>query len=598
MFWASTFHFYEKTRYHCRLGLTLHIYYAKDRKIDLHFQTKSFLYQFSPGEWSFGVHEDILGRDQILDFTDDLTGEPHDVARENIPMYVNEVGYSPDLKQTVFAAQPDDRNVHYYVSVEEPMKRGDKIELLVNYASIYETTRERQGYGLKNINGKTQGDQHLPSRLARNLIERRDLVADIKETSLTSFYMLLEFCHAISQKLHVLMEEFLAAESRASPSFVSPLSSLQLVAVRRLCWLSTVFQQRYEELKVGHTTAYNGQSPIPCMLAQCQTWISELSWKRWASVFQVIDQRPKLQDKNGRVLLEELEFEAVEEISHCTGLVMPMQLSRWCPLAIQLTTGLCKVAARTLWLNAEKKGLASTFLCHAIGYGKIVDNPPNLGWLSFATDFQDPFVAYQAQESRVGANKPPVLVVLKQNTDASSAPATHLEATAMAMGTQNVIIHKSWYKYRQILFLVHTIAKYALAGEPTYSWDNLVSTVGLDLNIAAVARSQPISPPSEEANQQSTPRRRRKRENSSAQGTKPRRSAEPGSSSRGMFFWQIVWPCLRDKLGWRLEKGNRAQDFYALPRGVSRGCGAKPRVDFFDSVPLSKCMVSFPHAGH
>merc|ERR1711935_202524 len=40
------------------------------------------------------------------------------------------------------------------------------------------------------------------------------------------------------------------------------------------------------------------------------------------------------------------------------------------------------------------------------------------------------------------------------------------------------------------------------------------------------------------------------------------------------------------ELGWNVDRGNRPNDWYLLPPGVSRGKGFKNRIDFFDSAPL------------
>jgi hypothetical protein len=39
--------------------------------------------------WNFGVDEKLRGSIQIVDITDDCTGEPHRLAETNIPMVRN-----------------------------------------------------------------------------------------------------------------------------------------------------------------------------------------------------------------------------------------------------------------------------------------------------------------------------------------------------------------------------------------------------------------------------------------------------------------------------------------------------------------------------
>ena len=52
----------------------------------------------------------------ILDITDDVTGETHEIARAELAMHVNEVGHDKSLTQTVHALEEHDRSVQYFVS--------------------------------------------------------------------------------------------------------------------------------------------------------------------------------------------------------------------------------------------------------------------------------------------------------------------------------------------------------------------------------------------------------------------------------------------------------------------------------------------------
>ena len=68
-----------------------------DRKEIHRYEIKSFIFDHHPQEWSFGVEEKIHGVPQILDITDDYTGEPHSNARSQVPMYVNEGKFAGHL---------------------------------------------------------------------------------------------------------------------------------------------------------------------------------------------------------------------------------------------------------------------------------------------------------------------------------------------------------------------------------------------------------------------------------------------------------------------------------------------------------------------
>ena len=82
--------------------------------------------------------EDLNGHEQVADVTDDTTGMPHYVAKQNVSMYVNETGGDPELKQTVWSGQVFDREVNYYFETEKPMKKGETIELLISYFGTYD----------------------------------------------------------------------------------------------------------------------------------------------------------------------------------------------------------------------------------------------------------------------------------------------------------------------------------------------------------------------------------------------------------------------------------------------------------------------------
>lgn len=72
--------------------------------------------------------------------------------------------------------------VYYYISIDEQhaMKKGDTVELLVNYGEHYEDIRERKGYGMKNQKeGLGCDSKDKAARLQRNFFEREQLEQDI-----------------------------------------------------------------------------------------------------------------------------------------------------------------------------------------------------------------------------------------------------------------------------------------------------------------------------------------------------------------------------------------------------------------------------------
>ena len=72
-----------------------------DRKTDLIFSVKDFVFAHEPSSWRFDVEELINGHPQVVDFTDDTTGTPHEAAKANMSKYVNEVGHNPQLVENV-----------------------------------------------------------------------------------------------------------------------------------------------------------------------------------------------------------------------------------------------------------------------------------------------------------------------------------------------------------------------------------------------------------------------------------------------------------------------------------------------------------------
>ena len=187
----------------------------------------------------------------MIDITDDRTGEPHTEAKENIPMYINEVGHDSSLEQNVLSREKDDRVVHYYAYIRDPMKKGDVVELLVCYGEHYEGTRVRKGYGKANTRDGVKSDSDESARFRRN-IAHRDCVED------TIASMTLD---EITNILHFIRSKMLKAVVNGTDWFLSKVGSLQKpyldrflahyqppcrqwIARIRLSWMRVLFQQR------------------------------------------------------------------------------------------------------------------------------------------------------------------------------------------------------------------------------------------------------------------------------------------------------------------------------------------------------------------
>lgn len=147
------------------------------------FNVKNFIFQNEPSAWGYRVDEKIGFDPQIIEITDDSTGEPTQVARENIPMYVNEVGHNPSLEQNVLSLLKDDCIVHYYLDMKE-INKGETVELLVDYSADC----------WLNLHKGLNGDWHEPSANCRAFREKSDVVDLIVESlSIMQFSELVTF---------------------------------------------------------------------------------------------------------------------------------------------------------------------------------------------------------------------------------------------------------------------------------------------------------------------------------------------------------------------------------------------------------------------
>jgi hypothetical protein len=152
-----------------------------DRKYQSISDIKNFLFSGLPSSYHFEFDEivDVVRhRKQVADITDDLTGFPHQIARSNVAMYINETGGRTDLKQTVWAVDQGNDGIHYLFHTKNigKMKKGDAIELLICYSSSYDEVRGRRGYGKKQ---SVKSDSHYPTFLERQFVERFNMTEEI-----------------------------------------------------------------------------------------------------------------------------------------------------------------------------------------------------------------------------------------------------------------------------------------------------------------------------------------------------------------------------------------------------------------------------------
>lgn len=562
--------------------------------------------------WGFGVEETIMGgRGQTVDITDDFTGEPHATAQANLPMYVNEVGHSKRL-ETVHACEENGRVIKYFFVIRKPMKKGDELELFVNYREGYEMNRERKGYGKKNLAGIEKSDDHFPSRLRRNFSEREHLLLDVEEAKMSDFTMLVNFCAKLAYPLHQKIDELIRCAT-IGKDFVSPLTTKQVIAVRRLDWLTSAFKARFE---TDSAQSYD-PGPVDDLFSfQCKESLPDLEWNRWSELFTLLAHQKTLKDQKGNNLWDELYHEAAEEICYGVSdiILLPLEECRWCPVAVELTQNLCLASAMAFWspkrdqTRALYKKLSQQFISLAKKAADEIVNNTDLDRLAFDCDFADVFV-FEKQGSESRAAKGEKIVVTKQSgstfegeSNESTPPVLIACPTALVEKKDFAgSIHSVWYLARQVFFVVEAIAQFVFDGDEAYSRDQLLQTIGLDSGTASIALDKDVLP---RCTTRLKPPRKEKKEKETKSPTEQKikklhkkasapQTAKKTEKANSALFWNVIWPVLKDENGWTLQHGNRPNDFYAMPRGVIRGGkGVQSRIHFFDSVPLGESIQS------
>lgn len=225
-----------------------------DRKTELEFAFKDFIFSSEPSSWRFNVKETLNGQPQVVDFTSDISGSPHETARfRYIAMYVNEVGHNLSLQENVKPLpSATSRSVSYYAYIERSLQKGEEIELLTNYGTRYESMRERRGYGKNNA---VKSDHHNETRVIRNLAERKDIVALIRGMSEDGLCELTTF---LSSKIRKGLDDATSftCSGQASGEDKSDLIR-QCVARRRISWVSSHLKKRLSRLQDAQVSQNN-----------------------------------------------------------------------------------------------------------------------------------------------------------------------------------------------------------------------------------------------------------------------------------------------------------------------------------------------------
>jgi len=296
----------------------------EDRKIKLHFDIKNFIQNFEPSEWSYEVPEELMECPQMVDITDDNTGEVHELAKKHTPIYVNEVGHNTKLHRNVFIRDKNQRSIYYYVGIdkEHALNKGDTVELLVNYGDHYEQVRERKGYGRKNESEQVGSDEEDDAaRLRRNFLEREESENDISTLNVFDLHNLMEF---LTDKV---LDPINLSIRRACPAEVfkksSTLRSRDLIARRRIHWIGEKLQGRYQDL-----LADEGVDSDSELMSGIQLLLDQWRFKSLPSIYLKLNEE----------IREALQHELTEELLYQTRnrLPNPLDESVWCETAVNL----------------------------------------------------------------------------------------------------------------------------------------------------------------------------------------------------------------------------------------------------------------------
>eukprot|EP00980_Cylindrotheca_fusiformis_P020053 scaffold7139_cov115-Cylindrotheca_fusiformis.AAC.3 len=558
-----------------------------DRKILSTFDVKAFVFSTIPNEWAFGVNEKLHGREQVIDITDDMTGDPHTYACGNIPMYVNEVGHDRSLRQTVHALLDDDRTVQYFIAIEEPMKKGDTIELLVAYDDTYEKVRERKGYGLANLERSEKSDEHFATRLKRNFTERKEVEEMIAGLCLIDVYLTIDWLQSLNCRLEnqadVLIQEASKWQGGSHSAERNWPLSQQLVALQRISWVSRRLRKRLNSLSAPSKKMEQG------IIEQSKSGIHGIKWPLWPQLISVLEKNPDIEDSNEKNFKQAFEAEAVEEICYAIRkrLPRPMDESLWCGVSRKLIHSLCTATAK-----AKRVGNDEGFLCTEFtNLGLEASNDirqANTIQLAFSPRFEGSSSVLKDRKRSYTTSE-----VIARSTESDNpgfnclSPEMSSEVQGVPMALEQATrpqIHESWYLCWQVIYVIDCFARQFLR-RSTYSLENLCSVFGVDSNAVRVAfqdidfgrRNKKRKMASRHCEEQRNKRTPKNAANLSTSGEKKR-------AVNRLFFWNIIWTCLSRECGWSHECGARPTDSYFLPPGVARGTGFKTRVDFFDSI--------------
>ena len=295
-----------------------------------------------------------MNRPQMIDITDDTTGEVHSLARQHTPPYVNEVGHNTKLHRNVLIRDKNDRSVYYYVGIDEEhaLTKGDTVELLVDYGNHYEQVRERKGYGRFNASEHVGGDEDDAARLSRNFHEREEVENDISSMEIYEMFHLIEFLtDEILDPVNRSIERACSEEGRVKSV---ALRSRDIIARRRLHWIGEKLEGRFQQFLVDSEVDSNSE-----FMSSIRVSLRRWRFVSMASIYHQLndDHRTALHNE----LTEELFYQAR------SSLPSPLNETVWCKLAVDLMKNVSVLLAQYMHcypgpLDMRKQFLADKLL--------------------------------------------------------------------------------------------------------------------------------------------------------------------------------------------------------------------------------------------
>lgn len=256
-------------------------------------------------------------------------------------MYVNEVGYNSKYTQNVFNCDESDRVVKYFFRPNRSLKRGETVELLTNYRDSYERSRERKGYGWRNLHEGLQGDCCLSQRIQRNFVDRADVEEIIHAES--SVQKLSTYINFLNDKVWTPLvnkiETFLS-----NSDCVGVLSLNEWTAAVRIQWLTNAFRQKVMKYKAC-TTQDNLLNQL--LIYKMTTTLDKIQSR--AVDVNVFDEKKILDDK-GKSVKDAIQNELIEEVGFYLQKDLPMLLdsSVYCPVAVRLIKKLSGIVSTSI----------------------------------------------------------------------------------------------------------------------------------------------------------------------------------------------------------------------------------------------------------